>query len=275
MPSVTTGACSLIWGLRGYQNTPVAACATGSIAIGDAFELIRNGHMSMMIAGGSESLLSDSSVWMIDVLQALSREKYDISKACCPFSADRSGFVLSEGAAILCLEDYDIAVERGANILGEIKGYGNFSDAYDFTAPAPDKSARETTMKKAINQAGLKPDDIGYINAHGTSTILNDLNETESIKEVFGSFAYNIPVSSTKSYSGHLIAAAGSFESIICLQVLQNNILPATQHLNVIDPLCDLDYVPNRHRHAKVNNILNLSFGFGGANAALVFGRVD
>ncbi|KEA54243.1 3-oxoacyl-ACP synthase [Mangrovibacter sp. MFB070] len=273
MPSVATSACSMLWGLRGYQNTPVAACATGTIAIGDAFEQIRTGRMSMMLAGGSESLLSDASVWMIDILQALTHETQDITKACCPFSLDRSGFVLSEGAAILCLEERETALARGAQILGEIKGYGNYSDAFDFTAPAPDKRARIAAMQQAIAQSGLSPHDIGYINAHGTSTPLNDLNETESIHQVFGDKAPQIPVSSTKSYSGHLIAAAGSFETIVCLQALQHEVLPATLHLKRADPACDLDYIPEGHRYCRVDNTLNLSFGFGGANAALIIGR--
>lgn len=273
MPSVATAACSLLWGLRGYQNTPIAACATGTIAIGDAFELIRNGRASMMLAGAGESLRSNASVWNIDVLGALAGEQEELTKACCPFSLDRNGFVLSEGAAVLCLEERESAVARGANILGEIKGYGNFSDAFDFTAPAEDKIARMNTIRLALSQSGLSVSDIDYINAHGTSTPLNDLNETEAIKEVFGADAYTTPVSSTKSYSGHLIAAAGSFESIVCLQALEHQIMPATCNLKRPDPQCDLDYIGEGHRKAELNNILNLSFGFGGANAALVIGR--
>lgn len=272
MPSVATAACSLFWGLRGYQNTPIAACATGTMAIGDAFELIRSGRMTMMLAGGGESLRTNSSVWMIDVLQALTREQEDITKACCPFSLDRSGFVLSEGAAVLCLEERQAALARGATILGEIKGYGSYSDAFDFTAPADDKIARTETMRTALAQADLGVNEIDYINAHGTSTQLNDLNETESIKQVFGEAAYSTPISSTKSYSGHLIAAAGSFETIVCLQALQHQIMPATLHLNNSDPKCDLDYISNGHRKAKLQNVLNLSFGFGGTNAALILG---
>lgn len=273
MPSIATAACSIMWELRGYQNTPIAACATGSMAIGEAYELIKSGQMSMMLAGGSESLTSNASVWMIDVLQALTSEQQDIHKASCPFSLDRSGFVLSEGAAIICLEEREAALSRGATILGEIKGYGNFSDAFDFTAPAEDKLSRISAINKAISGSGLPHSEIDYINAHGTSTILNDLNETESIKDVFGPHAYKIPISSTKSYSGHLIAAAGSFESIVCLKSLAHNILPATFNLNNPDPLCDLDFIPNQHRHDMVNNVLNLSFGFGGTNAALIIGR--
>ena len=273
MPNAATAACSLYWGLRGYQNTPIAACATGTIAIGDAFEAIRSGRASMMLAGAGESLRSQSSIWNIDVLRALASEPEDIRKACCPFSLDRNGFVLSEGAAVLCLEEREAALARGATILGEIKGYGNYSDAVDFTAPAEDKLARVKTIERALAQAGVAVDEIDYINAHGTSTPLNDLNETQAIKLALGDAAHSTPMSSTKSYSGHLIGAAGSFESIVCLQVLQHQLMPATCHLDRADPQCDLDYIAEGHRAGVVQNTLNLSFGFGGANAALVIGQ--
>ncbi|WP_422526428.1 beta-ketoacyl-[acyl-carrier-protein] synthase family protein [Serratia fonticola] len=272
MPNAATAACSLFWGLRGYQNSPIAACATGTIAIGDAAEVIRSGRASMMLAGAGESLRTDAAVWNIDILRALASEQDDASKACCPFSLDRNGFVLSEGAAVLCLEEREAALARGATIFGEIKGYGNYSDAFDFTAPAEDKIARVKTIQHALDQAGVTAEDIDYINAHGTSTPLNDLNETQAIKLAFGEAAYRTPLSSTKSYSGHLIAAAGSFESIICLQALQHQLMPATCNLKNADPECDLDYISEGHRRAKLQNILNLSFGFGGANAALVIG---
>lgn len=275
MPSIATGACTLMWNLRGYQNTTIAACATGTIAVGDAYEAIRNGRAKMMIAGGAESLRSDNSIWSVDILQALSKEQDDVTKACCPFSKDRSGFVLAEGAAVLCLEEYEHAVARGAMILGEITGYGNYSDAQDFTAPAADMGARKRTILAALQQAGISPEAINYINAHGTSTPLNDLNESNAIKAALGDAAYRIPVSSTKSYTGHLIAAAGSFESIVCLKAIETGILPATINLNQPDPACDLNYIPNRHiKDAKVDRVLNLSFGFGGTNAALVIERV-
>lgn len=275
MPNVATAACSLFWGLRGYQNSPVAACATGTIAIGDAFEIIRSGRASMMLAGAGESLRTDAAVWNIDVLGALASEQEEATRACCPFSMDRNGFVLSEGAAVLCLEERQAALARGATILGEIKGYGNFSDAVDFTAPADDKVARVKTIERALKQAGCAAQDIDYINAHGTSTPLNDLNETEAVKIALGEQAYRIPISSTKSYSGHLIAAAGSFESIVCLQALQHQLMPATCNLKHPDPACDLDYIAEGHRAGELRNVLNLSFGFGGANAALVIAREE
>lgn len=273
MPNVATAACSLMWNLRGYQNTPVAACATGTIAIGDAVEVIRQGRARMMLAGGAEALNARTNVWNIDILQALTKEQADVSKACCPFSGARSGFVLSEGAAVVCLEEMESALRRGARILGEITGYGSYSDARDFTAPAEDMLARIESIRAALADAGKSAGQIDYINAHGTSTPLNDVNETASIKAALGQHAYRIPVSSTKSYSGHLIAAAGSFETIVCLKAIESGIVPATIHLTDPDPQCDLDYVPNTHREAQVDTTMNLSFGFGGANAALVIER--
>ncbi|WP_175998025.1 beta-ketoacyl-[acyl-carrier-protein] synthase family protein [Burkholderia stabilis] len=275
MPNVATAACSLIWDLRGYQNTPVAACATGTIAIGDAAEIIRSGRAKMMLAGGAEALNSRTNIWNVDILQALSKEQSDVEKACCPFSKARSGFVLSEGAAVVCLEDFESAVRRGAHILGEVTGYGSYSDARDFTAPAEDMVARVASIHAALRDARIDAKQIDYVNAHGTSTPLNDENETSSIKQALGSAAYRIPVSSTKSYSGHLIAAAGSFETIVCLKTIETGLVPATIHLNEPDPACDLDYVPNCHRQAQVNIALNLSFGFGGANAALLLERCE
>ncbi|NRF77186.1 beta-ketoacyl-[acyl-carrier-protein] synthase family protein, partial [Citrobacter braakii] len=181
--------------------------------------------------------------------------------------------VLPEGGAVLCLEERESALARGATILAEVTGYANFSDAVDFTSPAEDCVAREQTIRWALRAADLQPADLDYINAHGTSTPLNDINETRSLKKALGDEAYRIPVSSTKAYSGHLIAAAGSFETIVCLQAMAHQIAPATCHLDSSDPACDLDYVPNTHRPAALSTTLNLSFGFGGANAALVIGR--
>ena len=270
MPNAATAACSQNWNLRGYQNTVVAACATGTIAIGDAYETIRSGRTRMMLAGAGESLTSNCALWNIDVLGALSKESVDPQRASCPFSAWRNGFVLSEGAAVLCLEERESALSRGATILGEITGYANFSDAYDFTSPAEDCLARVATITHALKRAGLEPQALDYINAHGTSTPLNDLNETQALKMALGKSAWSVPVSSTKSWSGHLIAAAGSFESIICLQTIASGIMPATANLTKPDPHCDLDYIAGEHRQGSIARTLNLSFGFGGANAALI-----
>ena len=271
MHSIGTAAVALNWNLRGYQNTPVAACATGTIAIGDAYEVIKSGRARVMLAGGSESLKETFNVWSIDVIQALSKEQHDVRRACCPFSARRSGFVLAEGAAVLCLEEREHALARGATILGEITGYGNYSDAYDMTAPADDLRARHMAIVQAVGQA---PDRIGYINLHGTSTPINDVNETNTIKSAFGDGAPGIPMSSTKSYTGHLIGAAGSLETIFCLKTLETGIIPATIHMDEADPACDLDYTPNEHRQVeRIDAALNVSFGFGGANSALVVER--
>jgi len=275
MPSVGTAAVSLNWNIRGYQNTPVAACATGTMAIGDAYEVIRSGRAKVMLAGGSESLREQFNVWSIDVMQALSKEQDDIRRACCPFSMKRSGFVLSEGAAVLCLESYEHAVARGATILGEITGYTNYSDAYDMTAPAADLQARKRAIEVLLASAGKRGNQLDYINLHGTSTPRNDINETDSVKAALGEAAYAIPMSSTKSYSGHLIGAAGSLEAIFCLKTIETGLIPATIHLDEPDPACDLNYTPNQHNPlGNVNTVMNLSFGFGGANCAMLFERV-
>lgn len=276
MPSVATAAISMQWNLRGYQNTPVAACATGSIAVGDAYEVIRSGRAKVMLAGGCESIREGFGVWSIDALRALSKEQEVLERACCPFSLDRSGFVLSEGAAVLCLEDYEFAKARGARILAEIVGYGNYSDARDITSPAEDLLARTMTIRTACAQAGMPADAIDYVNAHGTSTPLNDLNETQALKLALGNAAKYVPISSTKSYTGHLIAATGAIESIFCIKTLQTGLMPATIHLARPDPECDLDYIPNEHRHKPgLRHVLNLNYGFGGSNSALIFAAAD
>jgi 3-oxoacyl-[acyl-carrier-protein] synthase II len=275
MHSVATAAVSLNWNIRGYQNTPVAACATGTMAIGDAYEVIRSGRAKVMLAGGSESLKEQFNVWSIDIMQALSKEQDDPRLACCPFSRRRSGFVLSEGAAVLCLESYDHAVARGARILGEITGYANFSDSYDMTAPAADLQARRHAIEASLAMASRRANQLDYVNLHGTSTPMNDINETDSLKAALGDAAYAIPMSSTKSYTGHLIGAAGSLEAIFCLKAMETGLVPATIHLDEPDPSCDLNYTPNRHNVlGSVKTALNLSFGFGGANCALVLERV-
>ncbi len=275
MNSAATAAVSMNWNMRGYQNTPVAACATGTMAIGDAYEIIRSGRASVMLAGGSESLKEQFNVWSIDITQALSKEQSDTRLACCPFSARRSGFVLSEGAAVLCLEEMEHAVKRGANILGEVTGYANYSDAYDMTAPAEDLQARRQAIVGALRDAGRQPAELDYANVHGTSTPMNDINESNSLKAALGDSAYRIPMSSTKSYTGHLIGAAGALEAIFCLKTIETGLIPATIHLDDPDPECDLNFTPNEHvAGGSVKSTLNLSFGFGGTNCAIVLERV-
>lgn len=274
MPNVATGFMSINWNLRGYQNTPAAACATGSISIGDAYEMIRSGRSEMMLAGGAESVIDDYNVWTIDVLDALTREQNDVQKACCPFSLGRSGFVLTEGAAAVCLETLENAKLRNAPIYAEIIGFGSFSDAQDITAPADDSKGRIKSIERAMSQAELKLSDIDYINAHGTSTPLNDKNETEVIKEVFGERAYKVPVSSTKSYTGHLIAATGALETTFCVKTILEQWIPATTNYAEQDVGLDLDYVPNQHRTGEnINVVMNLNYGFGGCNSALIVRR--
>jgi 3-oxoacyl-[acyl-carrier-protein] synthase II len=269
MSNAATAGVSMNWNMRGYQNSPIAACATGTMAIGDAYEIIRSGRAQMMIAGASESLKHGFNVWSIDIIQALSKEQDDIRRACCPFSKLRSGFVLSEGAAVLCLENFESARARGAKILAEITGYGNCTDAFDMTAPADDMQSRITALKTAMQRARKTPEQVDYINAHGTSTPINDVNESESIKGALGDWAYQIPISSTKSYTGHLIGAAGSLEAIFCLKAIETGTIPATIHLDEADPACDLNYVANRHLvDQKIDVAVNLSFGFGGSNAS-------
>jgi 3-oxoacyl-[acyl-carrier-protein] synthase II len=271
MHSIGTGLTSLNWNLRGYQNTPIAACATGTMAIGDAYEIIHSGRQKVMLAGGSESLVEGFNGWSIDVTQALSKAQDDPTLACCPFDNSRSGFVLSEGAAVLCLEELEHALARNATILGEVTGYANCSDAYDMTAPADDMQARVQVIQRSLANAGRDADAIDYINLHGTSTRQNDLNETNSLKMALGDAARRIPMSSTKSYSGHLIGAAGSLEAIVCLKAIESGTVPATIHLVNPDPECDLDYTPSLHATGRnVDVAMNLSFGFGGTNCALV-----
>jgi len=276
MCNAATAGITMNWNFRGVQNSPVAACATGTIAIGEAYEAIRSGRAKIMLAGGSESLKEQFNVWSVDVIQALSKEQDEVRKACCPFSKGRSGFVLSEGAAVLCLEDYEVARARGARILGEITGYANYSDAYDMTAPADDMQARVRVIREVCDQADVAAPDIDYINLHGTSTPLNDVNETNAVKEALGDAAYGIPMSSTKSYTGHLIGAAGSLEAVFCLKAIEHGVVPATIHMDEADPDCDLNYVPNVHlQDQRLDNVLNLSFGFGGANAGVMIRRAS
>lgn len=275
MPSIGTASIALNWNLRGYQNTPSAACATGSISIGDAYERIKMGKAKMMLAGGGESILGNYGIWTVDILGALSKEQVEPKNACCPFSAGRTGFILSEGAGVICLEEYESAKSRGANILAEITGFASFTDAYDMTAPAPDLAGRVWAIKDAISDAQIMNDDVDYINAHGTSTQLNDLNETLALKEVFSEKIYNIPVSSTKSYTGHLIAATGAIETIFCIKSIESSIIPATINFHEKDINCDLNYVPNEHMRKKVKRTLNINYGFGGSNSCLVIQKVD
>lgn len=274
MHNVATAAAAIQWECRGPQATPVAACASGSIAIGEAVEMIRSGRTRMAIAGAADSYSSALSLWAVDVIGALSKETNEPRRACCPFSRHRSGFVPSSGAGAVVLEELESAVARGARVLGEVTGYSVTTDAAEMTAPAADMRGRIAAVEGAIADAHLPLDAIQYVNAHGTSTPANDRNETEVLKRVFGDFAYELPISSTKSYIGHTIGAAGAIETILCLYALSEGLMPATANYDEPDPECDLDYIPNEHRvNSDLNRVLNLSFGFGGVNSALVLER--
>jgi len=262
---------SITLGIKGLNLCTTSACSSGSDAIGAACELVRQGDAQAMIAGGSEAIINAIGITAFSALRAISTRNDAPQQASRPFDAQRDGFVISEGAGILVLENLAHARKRGADILAEIVAYGASGDAYHVTQPAEDGEGAARAMRLALNKAGLKPDDIDYINAHGTSTPLNDRTETRAIKTVFGDHAYKIPISSTKSEIGHLIGGSGAVEAAICINVIQEGIIPPTINLSHPDPECDLDYVPNKARRAKVTTALSNSFGFGGHNSVLIF----
>ncbi len=262
---------SITLGIKGLNLCTTSACSSGSDAIGAACELVRQGDAQAMIAGGSEAIINAIGITAFSALRAISTRNDAPQQASRPFDAQRDGFVISDGAGILVLENLAHARKRGADILAEIVAYGASGDAYHVTQPAEDGEGAARAMRLALNKAGLKPDDIDYINAHGTSTPLNDRTETRAIKTVFGDHAYKIPISSTKSEIGHLIGGSGAVEAAICINVIQEGIIPPTINLSHPDPECDLDYVPNKARRAKVTTALSNSFGFGGHNSVLIF----
>ncbi|HLA88094.1 MAG TPA: beta-ketoacyl-ACP synthase II, partial [Anaerolineales bacterium] len=249
------------------------ACATGTNSVGEAAEMIRRGSADAMIAGASEAPITSISMAGMNVMTALSTRNDDPQKASRPFDKDRDGFLMGEGSAILILESLEYAQARGANILCEFTGYGTTDDAHHISAPAEDGAGAANSMRLALESAGLNLVDIDYINAHGTSTYLNDKSETAAIKSVFGEQAYKTPVSSTKSMTGHLLGASGTLEAVIGTLTILENILPPTINYETPDPVCDLDYVPNQPRKAIVNNVMSNSFGFGGHNATLILSR--
>ena len=269
------GMVAIHLGVRGPNLAVVTACATGTNAIGEGAEIIRRGQADVILAGGTEAAIMPIAIAGLSVMTALSSRNDDPLRASRPFDLTRDGFVAGEGAAVLVLEALEFAQERGATILAEIEGYGSTNDAFHISAPLDKGSGASACMKQALDNAGYKPSNIDYINAHGTSTPLNDKSETIAIKSVFGELAYKIPVSSTKSMTGHLMGASGALEAAICVQILQNQVIPATINYETPDPECDLDYVPNHPRPWKVNRILSNSFGFGGHNACLVFSHYN
>jgi 3-oxoacyl-[acyl-carrier-protein] synthase II len=267
------GIIAIHVGARGPNMAVVTACASGNNAIGEAREMICRGAADVMIAGGADATLTPVAIAGMNVMGALSTRNDEPQRASRPFDKDRDGFLMGEGAGVLILESLEHAQARGANILCEISGYGTTDDAYHISAPAENGAGAAISMQLALADAGLTANDIGYINAHGTSTPLNDKSESAAIKAVFGERAYKIPISSTKSMTGHLLGASGALEAVVCTQVLLNNILPPTINYETPDPLCDLDYVPNQLRKAEPIHVMSNSFGFGGHNATLVFSR--
>ncbi|EAE8347966.1 beta-ketoacyl-[acyl-carrier-protein] synthase II [Listeria monocytogenes] len=274
IPDMGSGQVSIRFGAKGINSTTVTACATATNSIGDAFKVIERGDADAMITGGAEAPITKMSLAGFTANKALSLNP-DPETACRPFDKDRDGFIIGEGAGIVILEEYEHAKARGAKIYAEIVGYGATGDAYHITAPAPNGEGAARAMKMAIDDAGLTPDKVDYINAHGTSTPYNDEYETQAIKTVFGDYAKKLAISSTKSMTGHTLGASGGIEAIFALLTIRDNIIAPTIHLKNQDEVCDLDYVPNEAREANVNVVISNSFGFGGHNATLVFKRIE
>ncbi len=270
IPNMAAGEIALEHGLQGPNSCTVTACAASAHAIGDAYDQIRLNRADAMVCGGSESMITPIGVAGFSALKALSERNDEPERASRPFDAGRDGFVAAEGAATLVLEERESALARGAPVLGEVIGYGATCDAYHMTAPHPEGTGAIGAMRMALADAGIAAEDVGYINAHGTSTQPNDRIETAAVKAVFGSA---VPVSSTKSMTGHMIGAAGAFEAFACLSALGTGVLPPTVNYEEPDPNCDLDYVPNRARESAIEMAVSNSFGFGGHNATLVFRR--
>ncbi|WP_445593970.1 beta-ketoacyl-ACP synthase II [Bacillus velezensis] len=270
IPDMATGQISIALGAKGVNSCTVTACATGTNSIGDAFKVIQRGDADAMITGGTEAPLTRMSFAGFSANKALSTNP-DPKTASRPFDKNRDGFVMGEGAGIVVLEELEHALARGAKIYGEIVGYGSTGDAYHITAPAQDGEGGARAMQEAIKDAGIAPEEIDYINAHGTSTYYNDKYETMAIKTVFGDHAYKLAVSSTKSMTGHLLGAAGGIEAIFSVMAIKDGIIPPTINIETPDEECDLDYVPDKAREQDVNVVLSNSLGFGGHNATLIF----
>jgi 3-oxoacyl-[acyl-carrier-protein] synthase II len=269
------GQIAIQYGLKGPNMTIVTACASSANAMGEATETIRRGAADAVLTGGAEAGIVPLALAGFNVMNAVSRRNDAPQKASRPFDANRDGFVMGEGGAALLLESLDHARARGARIYAEVLGYGASADAFHITAPQETGEGAALAMRAALAQARLAPQDIGYLNAHGTSTQLNDKSETAAIKQVFGPAAYQIPISSTKSMTGHLLGAAGALEALVCVKALQQGLLPPTINYETPDPECDLDYIPNAARHTPIRTAMSNSFGFGGHNACLIFGIAD
>lgn len=274
IPDMATGQVSIALGAKGVNSCTVTACATGTNSIGDAFKVTQRGDADVMITGGTEAPLTRMSFAGFSANKALSTNP-DPKTASRPFDKNRDGFVMGEGAGIVVLEELEHALSRGADIYAEVVGYGSTGDAYHITAPAPNGEGGVRAMKEAIKDAGMSPEQIDYINAHGTSTPYNDKFETIAIKEVFGEHAYKLAVSSTKSMTGHLLGAAGGIEAIFSVLAIKDGIIPPTINIETPDEDCDLDYVPDKARRQNVDVVLSNSLGFGGHNATLIFKKYE
>ncbi len=270
---IAAAQISIALGVKGPNFCTTSACSSGSDAIGVAYELIKRGDADVMVAGGAESIINPLGITAFNALKALSIRNDAPQKASRPFDKERDGFIMSEGAVILILESLEHALKRSASILAEITGYAATSDSFHVTQPLENGSGAARAMQNALKKAGIKPTEVDYINAHGTSTQLNDAMETKAIKTIFGDYAYKVPVSSTKSMTGHMIGCAGAVEPAICVMTILNGVIPPTTNYEYPDPECDLNYVPNIARPARVNTALTNSFGFGGHNSVLVLRR--
>ena len=267
------GVVAIELGIRGPNMAVVTACATGTNAIGEAAETIKRGQADVMFAGGAEATIVPLTIAGMASMNAMSTRNDEPHRASRPFDKDRDGFVMGEGAAVLLLETLEHAQARRARIYAEVTGYGSTNDAFHITAPADKGTGAARCMAIALESAGLSPQNIDYINAHGTSTTLNDKNETAAIKSIFGEHAYEVPVSSTKSMTGHMMGASGALEALIAVKALENNRIPPTINYETPDPECDLDYVPNEARATTLNNVMSNSFGFGGHNATVILNK--
>ena len=272
--NMISGHLSIRYGLKGPNLAIVTACTTGTHNIGEAARIIRAGDADVMIAGGAEHAITVTGVGGFAAARALSTRNDDPQRASRPFDRDRDGFVMADGAAVVVLEDYEHARARGARIYAELAGYGTSADAYHMTQPPPGGEGARRCMLNALRDAGLAPEDVHYVNAHGTSTPAGDKAETEAIKAAFGDHAYRLAVSSTKSMTGHMIGAAGGIEAIFSILAIRDNVAPPTINLENPDPECDLDYVPNEAREMRIDVALSNSFGFGGTNGTLIFRRL-
>ena len=273
LPDSAAGQVAISFGLRGPNLAIISACASGTNAIGEAFKVIQRGNAEAMVAGGTEAAIISLVIAGFNSMTALSTHNADPARASRPFDKNRDGFVTGEGSAVLVIESEEHAKARDARIYGELLGYGLTDDAYHISAPAENGAGAARCMKLALDDAGLAPAQIDYLNAHGTSTQLNDKSETAAVKTVFGEAAYDLAISSTKSMHGHLLGAAGAVEAVICLKAMEAGLIPPTINYETPDPLCDLNYVPNAARPKVLNRIMSNSFGFGGHNASIIIGK--